>query len=441
MRRLTNCLSVVLWFALLGVVSAQVQAPKATISVMTDRPNAVYAVGEKVRFIVTVEKGGQPVREGKVAYSLTIDGAKQIGRGTADLSADGAVIEGTLSEPGFLLCHVTKDGGTKQSLSSMAGAGIAPQKIPPSLPVPDDFDDFWREQKAKLAGVPLKPVLTPVPSPYKSPKPAECFDVQIPCVGHTQVSGYFARPKGAKAKSLPAILFVHGAGVRSSVLGAAAGAAHDGAIAMDINAHGIPNGKPDRFYEDLSRTTLNNYPSHGRESRETCYFLGMFLRLVQAIDFLASQPEWDGKILAVSGASQGGGQAIAAAGLDARVTFIATGVPAICDHSGWAIGRINGWPKIVPNDATGKPDPKILEVARYFDCMNLATRAKAEAIFSVGFVDVVCPPTSVYATYNNYGGKKQMVERTLMGHAQPPDVAKAFHEAMWEHIHRMQRAK
>ncbi len=40
----------------------------------------------------------------------------------------------------------------------------------------------------------------------------------------------------------------------------------------------------------------------------------MFLRMERAIDFLASQPEWDGRILIVTGSSQGGGQAIVAAG-------------------------------------------------------------------------------------------------------------------------------
>ncbi len=438
MRRLAPRWPVVLWFGLFSVVSAQAAEPKSKLSVVTDRPDALYGVGEKVGFVVTLEADGRPVREGLVSYTLTIDGAKQVASGTLKLDQDRAVIHGSLGEPGFLLCRVNSRVGTKQMLSGLAGAGIDPQRIPPSLPVPDDFDEFWSSQKAKLKAVPIKPVLTPVAAADKS---VECFDVQVPCAGRVPVSGYFARPKGAKPKSLPAILFVHGAGVGNASLGTAASAAREGALGMDINAHGIPNGKPAQYYEELSRTTLKDYRASGRESRETCYFLGMFLRLVRAIDFLASQPEWDGVVVAVSGASQGGGQSIAAAGLDPRVTFIATGVPAICDHTGIAIGRINGWPKLVPNDASGKPDPKILQTARYFDCMNLATRAKAGAIFSVGFIDITCPPTSVYATYNNYAGKKQIIDKPLMGHTQPPEVSRAFQKAIWEHIRRVKAAK
>ena len=296
---------------------------------------------------------------------------------------------------------------------------------------------FWAAQKAKLAAVPMKPVLTPVKT---ADAKIQVFDVQIPCVGPRPVSGYFGRPVGAAPKSLPAILHVHGAGVRSANLGAATGGAHMNFLSLDINAHGIPNGKPSQFYTDLNNGELKGYPTSVRDDREKCYFLGMFLRLVRAMEFLTSQPEWDGKVLIVEGGSQGGGQSIAAAGLDPRVTFIAAGVPAICDHSGKAIGRINGWPKLVP-DKDGKPDPKSLEAARYFDAMNFAARAKAEAIFSVGFIDGVCPPSSVYAAYNNLPGKKQMVIEPLMGHASSPAIQKAFAKATAEHIARIKAQK
>ncbi|MDP6446976.1 MAG: hypothetical protein QF805_24495, partial [Pirellulaceae bacterium] len=57
---------------------------------------------------------------------------------------------------------------------------------------------------------------------------------------------------------------------------------------------------------------------------------------------------------------------------DVRVTIIAAGVPAICDHSGQAAGRVNGWPKLVPTDDEGKPNPKILQASRYVDAVNFA---------------------------------------------------------------------
>ena len=122
----------------------------------------------------------------------------------------------------------------------------------------------------------------------------------------------------------------------------------------------------------------------------------------------------NGKVLVVTGSSQGGGQSIVAGGLDSRVTCIAASVPALCDHTGRAIGRINGWPKLVPTNRYGRPDPKVLEVSRYFDAVNFAARCKADAIVSAGFIDPTCPPTTNYAAYNQLKGSiKQMVNEML----------------------------
>ncbi|MCR4413496.1 MAG: acetylxylan esterase [Thermoguttaceae bacterium] len=424
--------------ALWAVLASSVPASEPTLqlSVVTDRPEAIYAVGEQASFVVTLKQGDQPVPDAEVTCVLDKDGMPPVAQKTLKLSNGAATVEGTLPEPGFLRCRVVYGGRQEKPLAAMAAAAFDPLKIPPSLPAPEDFDSFWAQQKARLATVPMKPTLTPVKSPVEG---VECFDAQIPCVPPRPVSGYFARPTGAGPKSCPAILLVHGAGVRSSNLGGAAGAARRfGALAMDINAHGIPNGKPDVFYKELSDGELCDYRTAGREDRQQCYFLGMFLRLVRAMEFLTSQPEWDGQVLIVRGSSQGGGQAIAAAGLDHRVTFIAAGVPAICDHSGKAIGRASGWPQLVP-DRDGKPDPKVLQVARYFDGMNFAARSKAEAIMSVGFIDVTCPPTSVYAAYNNLPGKKQMVNEPLMGHAVSPKFERAADAAVAEHIARKRK--
>jgi len=163
----------------------------------------------------------------------------------------------------------------------------------------------------------------------------------------------------------------------------------------------------------------------------------MFLREIRALDFLASQPEWDGRTVVVFGGSQGGAQAFAAAGLDSRVTFFAALVPAMCDHSGAMVKRVSGWPKLVPDGPDGKPDAKVLEVARYFDAMNFATRAKAAAFVSVGFIDVTCPPTSVYAAYNALRVPKEIFNDPPSTHAISPQAR----DAVLRHVEAMRGAK
>jgi len=417
------------------IALAQESAPKTglKVSVDTDRENAIYKTGETAKFIITVTRDGKPATEGVVTYAvddfITDQPTKtDFPKGKAELNGEPIVVTATSATPTFLRCVVRLQNGKKQ-LSSIAGAGFSPEMIEPSTPEPDDFTAFWAAEKKKLAEIPFEAKLTPVKFNDAS---VVCFDVQVPCVG-APVSGYFAKPESAKPKSLPIILTVHGAGVRSSSLPAAAQGAKGGMLSMDINAHGIPNGKPGSFYADLSRGELANYRIAGRESRDTIYFKEMYLRIVRAIDFLTAQPEWDGRTVVVMGHSQGGGQALVAGGIDDRVTMIATGVPAICDHSGRVIDRINGWPKIVPLTEDGKPEPKSLEAAKYIDAVNFARHCKADAIMSVGFIDGVCPPASCYAAYNVLQGKKQMLNEPHMGHAAPAHIQAAMRKALMQH--------
>jgi cephalosporin-C deacetylase-like acetyl esterase len=420
----------------LGVTQLQAAEPTFQLQVVTDQEDALYETGEEARFLISLTKDGEPLETGTVSYTVDdfiteFPPEGDFPKGQLMLKGEPLSVSATSKRPGFLRCEVKFAPPGGKMIRSVAAAGFSPLEIEPSLPAPDDFDAFWDEQKKKLAEVKFQPVVTPV---AQSNQEAECFDVQIPCLGGAPMSGYFGLPRGAEPKSLPAILWVHGAGVRSSVLGNAVKGAEWGMLSMDINAHGIPNGKPGKFYADLSGGRLKGYRQAGRESRETVYFRGMFLRLVRAMDFLTSRPEWDGKHLIVIGHSQGGGQALAAGGLDPRVTMIASGVPAICDHSGRAAGRINGWPKLVPTREDGNPDPQSLQAGRYVDAVNFASRCKAEAIMSVGFIDAVCPPSTCYAAYNCLQGPKQMINAPLMGHAAPADIYEAFYERVLEHV-------
>ncbi|WP_395718388.1 acetylxylan esterase [Prosthecobacter sp.] len=419
-------------FALVCSLQAQTAAPVLTLKAATDHQDAIYKTGETATFTIEASQDGKPLAEGKVVCVLSKDGVQPQPPQTLNIKDGKATLIGKLDEPGFLLLRATSG-----KASALAAAGYEPLLLKPSMPVPEDFDAFWAAQKAELAKVPLKPTLTPVQTAVKG---VDAFDLQVECLGRP-VSGYFGRPKNAKPKSLPAILHVHGAGVRGSNPGSVFWAANEGGmLSLDINAHGIPNGKPKEFYDALAAGELKDYRAVGNKDRQQCYFKGMFLRLIRAIDFLTAQPEWDGKTLIVYGSSQGGFQAFAAAGLDERVSFFCAGVPAGCDHTGSQANRIAGWPKIVPNDAEGKPDAAALQVSRYFDCVNFATRAKCKgAAVTVGFIDTTCPPTSVYAAYNALTIPKEIHADVLAGHTNTPAASKFMQEAAFRHVRAMKK--
>lgn len=391
--------------------AADAKVPKVSWAVSADHPDAIYKKGETATFTVKLADKSPLAPDAELFVSLSKDGFKTLKKFPVKLKEGSATFSGELGEPGFLQARVSSDAEGKTG--SAWGVAFSPEEIKPSLPVPDDFDAFWKGQLDGLAKVPLNPELKPVP--FEKDKSIAVFDTRVDCVG-AKVSGYFAKPVKAEPKSLPAILLVHGAGVRSS--GIPAGYAARGYLAMDVNAHGIDNGKDEAFYKALAAGELRDYRYVGRDSKEKGYFVGMFLRVKRALDFLCSQPEWDGKTLVISGGSQGGFQAFAGAALDDRVTVMVAHVPAGCDHSGMLADRVAGWPKIVPVK-DGKPDPAVLEASRYIDNVNFAARCKAKtAVVSAGFVDGVCPPTSVYAAYNALPLKdKTIFNGPGMGHS------------------------
>jgi cephalosporin-C deacetylase len=413
---------------MLSTLHAKEAGPAWTVR--ADHENALYQTGQTATFTITLGADSKVAPDAELFWTMSKDGVDPKTSGKVKLQDGKATLTGKLDEPGFLLCRVSAEPDGKGAGGSWS-VGFSPDRIGRSMPFPQEFDAFWKDQLDKLAAVPLNPALTPVESKEQA---VESFDTRVDCVG-AKVSGYFSRPKGAKPKSLPIILTLHGAGIRSANLAGTAGLAAQGMLAMDINAHGIDNGKDEAFYEALGKAELKDYRAIGRESREKGYFVGMFLRSKRALDFLCSQPEWDGKTVVVSGGSQGGYQAFAAAALDDRVTVMVAHVPAGCDHSGMLANRVAGWPKMVPV-ADGRPDPAVLEASRYVDNVNFAARCKAKlAIVSAGFVDGVCPPTSVYAAYNELPVKeKVMLDMPGAGHSVPDGVSKKAREIWKKHI-------
>jgi cephalosporin-C deacetylase-like acetyl esterase len=401
--------------------------PTLTINVRADRADAVYRVGDPVQFNVRLTGANrEAAADQRLEYTVSNDGTGKVVTGELKAGREPATVKVPATQPGILRIEVTGDADGKKT-TAVAGAAVDPEKLRPSMDAPSGFDSFWQKQLSRLAAEPAHATTTPVNSPDPT---VEAVDLQITCPGGMPVSAYYAKPKGAKPKSLPAILYPHSAGVRSSDLPHAVHGARMGAICIDVNAHGIPNGRPASFYADLQNGDLKGYAGRNPEDPEGFYFNGMFLRLMRAMEFLTTQPEWDGKTLVVAGSSQGGGQAIVAAGLDPRVTLICASVPALCDHTGFVNGGPTGWPHHLGTGSSAKA----VEVARYYDAVNFARRARCESLLTVGLVDRTCPPTTVFSAYNVLPETKRIIIEPAMGHEFPSRLATAFDDRIREHI-------
>ena len=289
------------------------------------------------------------------------------------------------------------------------GVLVSPENLRRSRKRPADFDAFWDMEVAKLSTHPVQINRRR----YRITKSWYCDEVELSVPGVVPVTGFLVVPEKALPKTLPAVIYFHGAGFKSSSVRSEF---NDRAIVFDVNAHGIRNGMDKAFYFKLNQSPpADRNIFSGLESPEDNYFKNMFLRTVRAVEFVKSLPEWDGRTLIVAGRSQGGAQAIAAAALAKDVTLCIANVPALGDHGGAEAGRLPGWPVINP-----QKDPTVARTADYIDIINLASRIKCETLMSIGLIDSICPPVSVWLAYMELKCEKSMKFFPQMGHNAPP---------------------
>ncbi len=120
----------------------------------------------------------------------------------------------------------------------------------------------------------------------------------------------------------------------------------------------------------------------------------------------------------MTGKSQGGGVALAIAGLDPRVRAAAIDVPFLC-HWRRAVEVTDEHPyREVRHYLSTRREQaeRVFATLAYFDGMQFAARAHAPAIFSVGLMDQITPPSTVFAAYNHYAGPHDIRVWPYNGH-------------------------
>jgi cephalosporin-C deacetylase-like acetyl esterase len=72
------------------------------------------------------------------------------------------------------------------------------------------------------------------------------------------------------------------------------------------------------------------------------------------------------------------------------------------------------------NYAFNAKDDKI-ETSKYYDVVNFARQIKISGLYSWGFNDTVCPPTSMYSAYNVITAPKTLLLFLETGHWTYPE--------------------
>ncbi|WP_241180031.1 acetylxylan esterase [Humisphaera borealis] len=426
------------WLALLVLLGSSSVGFAQTLTATPVKPSGVYAPGEAIEWRVEAKGNAATTAPATVNYHIKKGGLTVIKQGKLELKEGVATLSATLDEPGNLLVEFTLPGvmgPDKKPIRALAGAIVAPDKIQPSAPTPEDFDSFWAGQIKAMSAIPANPKLEAAAA--KATKdgrpPFEYFKLTMDSINGTHLYGQLARPK--KAGRFPALLLVQYAGVYGLPSSNVVRRAEDGWLCLNIMAHDLPFDKDEAFYKEQSNGPLKDYVRIGNEDRLTSYFLRMYLNCYRAAEYLAAREDWDGKTLVVMGTSQGGGQSFAAAGLHPKVTAMLANVPAGCDLTGDQAGRAPGWPNW-PGQSWGRDKAKVVAASRYFCATNFARNIKCPVMVSAGLIDETCPPAGIAASVNATQGKKELIVLPLSNHHGTGNAQAAFYvkseKWLWE---------
>ncbi len=382
-----------------------------------DHSDWLYHTGEKAKFNVTVLQYGNPLKNVKVKYDV---GPEKMAPAKSDslvLSDGKFIIEGgTMQTPGFLRCMVVAEVNGKK-YSSLATVGFDPQLIKPAAETPADFVQFWDKAKADLAKIPVDARMTLLPE--RSTGTVNVYHVNLQNYRPgSRLYGILCVPK--KEGKYPALLRVPGAGIRPYYGDVAT--AERGVITLEIGIHGIPVNMDLNTYANLSAGALSGYQAFNLEDRDRYYYKRVYMGCVRANDFLTSLPQFDGTNLGVTGGSQGGALSIVTAGLDKRVKFLGAYYPALSDLTGFMAGRAGGWPHLFNKDNVNTDSAaEKIKTTGYYDVVNFARLVNVPGMYSWGFNDETCPPTSMYAAYNVISAPKSLFLSLETGHWTYPE--------------------
>ncbi len=307
---------------------------------------------------------------------------------------------------------------------------------------PEGLDQWWAGRLAEARNAAAPPsVARYEPDAYG---PLEVYDVEFSGARGDRVRGWYLRPPGAGDRTVPVVVkFIgYGGGRGTPIEHTALPAAGYGVFVMDTRGQGGrwstgATGDPEGSAPGPENSTVM---TRGITRPEDYYFARLFVDAVLAVETAAGLDGAEAHRIAVSGGSQGGALALAASALSnlngaaGRVTVCHADVPFLCDIQR-AITLAPQAPYTeVPEFLAKNVDliPAALDTLRYFDCALLARRITAECLLSAGLMDEICPPSTVFAAYNEITAAKDIAVHPFSGHEVPPSHS----EAQLRHLRR-----
>ncbi|HOG49777.1 MAG TPA: acetylxylan esterase [Lentisphaeria bacterium] len=411
-------------FVLLNACFCLQAAPKVSLSGSSQ--DKALALGDDFSVTLSVAEGDEHLSSGEITLKIYNSWGEVIWQKKQQLAAGNpATFACKINAPGVYIAmteaYVDAQGKAAQPEGGhpLYAVACAPEQIQAGAPEPKDFDAFWAKAVSQYKDAPV--VVEDLPADMFKDHQGKLLKITI---GETCISAILCLPKISGKFPLLVSFPGAGPGVGKPWISSQSQAR----IMMTVNVFHYPwsadSAELKRRYDEFNKKIGMSYMYLGGSSPETYFFYPVLLAIVRAIDYASSLPEFDQKHLILSGSSQGGFLAFAAAALTQKATAVCVNVPAMCDHFGRNVGRKPGWPELLKNV------PGAEKTAGYFDTVNFAARIKAPVLMAVGYLDRTAPAAGGIAAFNRLQGEKTLLSLPAVGHK----IDKAYGEAAGKFI-------
>jgi cephalosporin-C deacetylase len=288
---------------------------------------------------------------------------------------------------------------------------------------PAGLDSWWRRRLDQARAAAREPALIRYEAGIYGP--VEVHDTEFSGAGGDRIRAWYLRPAGGPEGGTPVVVkFIGYGGGRGSpaehVLLPALGYA---LLVMDTRGQGgrwstgVTGDHADGWHAGPENA---NVMTRGIGSPEDYYYTRLFTDAVRAVETACELT--GAERVAVTGMSQGGGLSLAAAALVPELVAVChADVPFLCDiRRGITLASLPPYIEVAEFLAH-QVDlvPAALDTLRYVDCALLARRITARCLMSVGLMDMICPPSTVYAAYNEITAGKDIAVHPFTGHEVP----------------------
>ncbi|MBI3910675.1 MAG: alpha/beta fold hydrolase [Armatimonadetes bacterium] len=285
------------------------------------------------------------------------------------------------------------------------------QAYRPERVEPPDFDAFWART---LAEAHLPTGSEPARfTPFESYLDLiQCWDVTFTGFAGQPVRAWYLRPRTSSGRLPGVVEFIGYGGGRGFpndwLIWPTAGYAY---LVMDTRGQGSVWLKGDTGdVEAAGNPQSPGFMTRGILAPETYYYRRVMADAARAVETLRERPEVDPARVAVTGTSQGGGLALAAAALVPDVAVCMADVPFLCHYRrATEITDALPYAEISRYLAVHRDQVEaVFHTLSYFDGVNFAPRIQAHTLISVGLMDEICPPSTVMAMYNHLTVEKSV---------------------------------